>query len=67
VLWSYRLPAGMTYPVLHDALKKRGFVIYAGQGHLSPDVFRIAHMGDIREEDLARLGAALRETLGGRG
>lgn len=66
ILWSYRLPAGMTYAVLHDALKKSGFVIYAGQGHLSPDVFRIAHMGDIRDEDLDRLCAALRRILGRR-
>ena len=60
VLWSYRLPAGMTYASLHDALKMRGFVIYAGQGHLSPEIFRIAHMGDIRDDDIERLCAALR-------
>jgi 2-aminoethylphosphonate-pyruvate transaminase len=59
VLWSYRLPAGMTYLRLHDALKQEGFVIYAGQGHLAPDVFRIAHMGDIGADDLERLTAAL--------
>jgi 2-aminoethylphosphonate-pyruvate transaminase len=59
VLWSYRLPPGLTYARLHDALKKRGFVIYAGQGHLSPDIFRIAHMGDIQADDLDRLDAAL--------
>jgi 2-aminoethylphosphonate-pyruvate transaminase len=63
VLWSYRLPKGMTYLRLHDALKARGFVIYAGQGHLAPDVFRIAHMGDIRDDDLDRLCAALRAAL----
>jgi 2-aminoethylphosphonate-pyruvate transaminase len=66
VLWAWRLPAGMTYPQLHDALKQRGFVIYAGQAHLSPDVFRIAHMGDIRDEDLERLCTALAGILGGR-
>lgn len=66
VLWSYRLPPRTTYAHLHDALKARGFVIYAGQGHLSPGVFRIAHMGDIREDDLARLAAALRAALGRR-
>jgi 2-aminoethylphosphonate-pyruvate transaminase len=58
ILWSYRLPAGFGYAALHDALKARGFVIYAGQGHLSPDVFRIAHMGDITDDDLARLCGA---------
>jgi len=67
ILWSYRLPAGMSYSVLHDALKKRGFVIYAGQGSLSPGIFRVAHMGDIREDDLARLEAALHGILAGAG
>lgn len=65
VLCSYRLPVGMTYARLHDALKRRGFVIYAGQGRLSPDVFRIAHMGDIRDADLERLCAALADILRG--
>ena len=65
ILWSYRLPAGMTYDRLHDALKQRGFVIYAGQGHLAPDIFRIAHMGDIGAADLDRLEAALRAILSG--
>jgi aspartate aminotransferase-like enzyme len=46
--------------------KKRDFVIYAGQGHLSPDIFRIAHMGDIRDDDLAGLCAALDAIIGGR-
>jgi 2-aminoethylphosphonate-pyruvate transaminase len=63
VLWAYRLPRGVTYRYLHDALKPRGFVIYAGQGHLEPDVFRIAHMGDIHAADLTRLAAALRAAL----
>lgn len=66
VLWSWRLPAGHGYPALHAALKAEGFVIYAGQGALGPEIFRIAHMGDIRADDLARLTAALARHLGGR-
>lgn len=66
VLCSYRLPVGLGYRRLHDALKRRGFVIYAGQGHLSPEVFRIAHMGDIQEPDLEELCGALAAILGGR-
>jgi 2-aminoethylphosphonate-pyruvate transaminase len=65
ILWSYRLPGALTYARLHDALKARGFIIYAGQGHLSPDIFRIAHMGDIRADDLERLEAALRASFAG--
>jgi 2-aminoethylphosphonate-pyruvate transaminase len=64
VLWSWRLPAGRSYGELHDALKARGFVIYAGQGDLGREIFRIAHMGDIGTDDLDRLCGALREILG---
>lgn len=66
VLRAYRLPPGVSYASLHDALKERGFVIYAGQGQLSPEVFRIAHMGDIDDEALDRLCGALAEILGSR-
>jgi len=64
VLWSWKLPAGQTYARLHAALKAEGFVIYAGQGDLGTQIFRIAHMGDIRPEDLDRLCAALTRILG---
>ncbi|MEQ8231547.1 MAG: 2-aminoethylphosphonate aminotransferase [Gammaproteobacteria bacterium] len=63
VLQAFALPAGHTYTSLHDALKERGFVIYAGQGALSAQVFRISLMGDIGEDDLARLEAALTDCL----
>jgi len=53
-----------SYATLHDGLKERGFVIYAGQGQLSPEVFRIAHMGDINDEALGRLCRAFAEILG---
>jgi 2-aminoethylphosphonate-pyruvate transaminase len=63
ILWSYLLPEGMSYARLHDALKASGFVIYAGQGEFAADIFRIAHMGDIRDEDLDRLCAALQSAF----
>ena len=59
VLASWRLPAGRSYESLHDALKELGYVIYAGQGSLGPEIFRIAHMGDIRTEEIDTLCAAL--------
>lgn len=65
VLWSWKLPAGQTYARLHDVLKEQGFVIYAGQGDLGAQIFRIAHMGDIRAGDLDRLCATLDAHLGG--
>ncbi|MBL8199331.1 MAG: aminotransferase class V-fold PLP-dependent enzyme [Chromatiales bacterium] len=64
VLWSWQLPPGQGYASLHDALKADGFVIYAGQGDLGAQIFRIAHMGDIRPDDLDRLCAALSRHFG---
>jgi 2-aminoethylphosphonate-pyruvate transaminase len=65
VLASWRLPAGRSYAELHDALKAEGFVIYAGQGKLGPEIFRIAHMGEIPAAELDRLCAALTRIVGG--
>jgi 2-aminoethylphosphonate-pyruvate transaminase len=65
VLWSWQLPAGQSYAGLHDALKADGFVIYAGQDDLGAQIFRIAHMGDIRPDDLDRLCGALGRHLVG--
>ena len=58
ILGSYRLPAGLSYDQLHDQLKAAGFVIYAGQGGLSSEMFRIAVMGELSSADLERLLAA---------
>ncbi|HEY6457492.1 MAG TPA: 2-aminoethylphosphonate aminotransferase [Steroidobacteraceae bacterium] len=63
VLRAYHLPQGMGYPMLHDALKAGGFVIYAGQGDLSRTLFRIATMGEITPEDIRRLLACFEELI----
>lgn len=63
VLRAYKLPAGVTYPTLHDALKSHGFVIYAGQGGLSNELFRISTMGALTSTDIDRLLAAFRQIV----
>jgi 2-aminoethylphosphonate-pyruvate transaminase len=63
VLRAYHLPAGIGYPQLHDALKARGFVIYAGQGDLSRTLFRISTMGEITAEDIRRLLACIKDLI----
>ena len=55
VLRSYRLPAGVSYRRLHDHLKQAGFVIYAGQGQLADDIFRISTMGNLDATDMDEL------------
>jgi len=59
VLRAYRLPNGTSYEAVHDGLKHRGFVIYAGQGSLVAEMFRISTMGDITDYDMERLLAAI--------
>jgi 2-aminoethylphosphonate-pyruvate transaminase len=63
VLRAYRLPAGVTYETLHDALKAKGFVIYAGQGGLSKELFRISTMGALDANDMDRLISSFVELL----
>ena len=64
VLRSYHLPQGLTYNQLHDGLKQHGFIIYAGQGDLVGQLFRISTMGEISNYDMARLEQALQSVIG---
>ncbi len=65
VLRSYNLPEGLSYRELHDGLKQLGFIIYAGQGDLSQQLFRISTMGEISDYDMARLEQALQIVIAG--
>jgi 2-aminoethylphosphonate-pyruvate transaminase len=60
---SLELPAGFTYEALHDALKARGYVIYAGQGDLAARIFRIANMGHLTLDQFRGFLTALAEVL----
>jgi len=54
VLRAYHLPDGIDYTALHDGLKRRGFIIYAGQGKLVESIFRVSTMGAIEATDMQR-------------
>jgi 2-aminoethylphosphonate-pyruvate transaminase len=58
-LTAIRLPAGVSYQHLHDALREEGFVIYAGQEQLARDFFRLSTMGRMRAQDVDEFLAAL--------
>jgi 2-aminoethylphosphonate-pyruvate transaminase len=60
---ALELPSGMSYEALHDALKARGYVIYAGQGDLAAKVFRVANMGHLTRSHFRGFLDALREVL----
>jgi len=51
-LTSLFLPEGVYYDHLHDLLRERGFIIYAGQAQLEQSIFRVANMGALTEADL---------------
>lgn len=63
VLNSFHLPENVDYGKLHDGLKNRGFVIYAGQGGLIKSVFRVSLMGAITTSDIQRFLTAVGEVL----
>ena len=60
---TLRLPEGVDYPTLHDRMRARGFVIYAGQGDLAREAFRIANMGLLTDEAVAGILTALEEAI----
>ena len=64
VMRAYYLPKGLNYAALHDGLKKRGFVIYSGQGKLAASIFRVSTMGAIDSADMQRFVEAIAGVLG---
>lgn len=58
------LPDGVQYEPLHDELKRNGYVIYAGQGSLSKQYFRVATMGHIPMPKLERFVDVLGDAIG---
>jgi 2-aminoethylphosphonate-pyruvate transaminase len=52
ILTTFRLPAGLTYDALHDAMKRRGYIIYAGQGDIRTYAFRVSNMGTLTPQDM---------------
>jgi 2-aminoethylphosphonate-pyruvate transaminase len=63
---TFKLPTGVSYDQLHDALKGDGFVIYAGQGKLASEIFRVANMGNVPMSAYAELIAGVKRFLASR-
>jgi len=63
ILTTFRLPPGVRYDPLHDAMKRRGYVIYAGQGAIRTYAFRVANMGTLTPKDMQAVVAAFAECL----
>lgn len=57
------LPKSIGYKKLHDSLKAKGFIIYAGQARLKDVIFRVANMGQIKTSDIRRFLKCLKTIL----
>jgi len=62
-LTTFALPEGAGYAALHDAMKRRGYVIYAGHGDLHRWAFRVANLGTLTPADMAGVLSALRDSI----
>ncbi len=55
ILVAFLIPRWTSYEKLHSYLKQNGFIVYAGQGSFQGEIFRVAVMGAVSSDDLARL------------
>ena len=67
-LWSstltaFTLPEGVFYDHLHDLLRDRGYVMYAGQAQLAESIFRVANMGALTDAHITGFLDAFEEAL----
>lgn len=63
ILTTFRLLPGLAYDPLHDAMKRRGYVIYAGQGDIRASAFRVSNMGTLTPTDMKGVVAAFASSL----
>ena len=63
ILTTFRLLPGLAYDALHDAMKRRGYVIYAGQGAIRTYAFRVSNMGTLTPADMTGVVHAFAASL----
>jgi len=63
ILTTFRLLPGLTYEALHDQMKRRGYIIYAGQGEIRKFAFRVSNMGTLTPADVEGVVAAFEASL----
>lgn len=63
ILTTFRLLPGLTYDALHDAMKRRGYIVYAGQGDIRTYAFRVSNMGTLGPRDIEGVVAAFAACL----
>ena len=63
ILTTFRLRPGLAYDPLHDAMKRRGYIIYAGQGDIRTYAFRVSNMGTLTPATMKDVVAAFADAL----
>ena len=63
ILTTFRLLPGLTYEALHDQMKRRGYIIYAGQGEIRQFAFRVSNMGTLTPANVEGVVAAFEASL----
>jgi aspartate aminotransferase-like enzyme len=61
------LPPGETFDHLYEAMRKRGFIIYATKGPLQKSTFIVANMGCLEPSMIEAFLATLTEVRGANG
>ena len=60
---SLPLPPGVEYEALHDAVKREGYIIYAGLGEAARTTFRVCTLGALKIGALEGFIVALEDAL----
>jgi 2-aminoethylphosphonate-pyruvate transaminase len=63
ILTTFKLLPGIAYDPLHDAMKRRGYIIYAGQGDIRRYAFRVSNMGTLTPADMRGVVEAFAASL----
>ncbi len=63
ILTTFRQLPGLSYEELHAAMKRRGYIIYAGQGDIRTYAFRVANLGTLTPQDMEGVVAAFADCL----
>jgi 2-aminoethylphosphonate-pyruvate transaminase len=63
ILTTFKLLPGIAYDPLHDAMKRRGYIIYAGQGDIRKYAFRVSNMGTLTPADMQGVVEAFAASL----
>ena len=63
ILTTFKLLPGIAYDPLHDAMKRRDYIIYAGQGDIRKYAFRVSNMGTLTPADMQGVVQAFAESV----